>query len=118
MGTSDWRVRLAATAQEDYQDILQWTVDQFGLDQARTYADALAIALEDLCAGPEILCVKERSEIGPNLYTLHVARKGRKGRHFVMFQASQTQGGKFIDVLRILHDSMDLQRHLPADDLH
>lgn len=118
MGASDWRVRLAATAQEDYQDILQWTADQFGLDQARTYADTLAIALEDLCAGPGILGVKERSEIGPNLYTLHVARKGRKGRHFVMFQAAQTQGGNVIDVLRILHDSMDLQRHLPADDLH
>lgn len=118
MGTSIWHVQLGATAQEDYQDILQWTVDQFGLDHARTYADTLIIALEDLCAGPEILGVKERSEIGPNIYTLHVARKGRKGRHFVMFRVGHTQEGDVIDVLRILHDSMDLQRHLPADDLH
>ncbi len=117
MAASDWRVRLAATAQEDYQDILQWTVDQFGLDQARTYADTLATVLEDLCAGPEITGVKVRSEIGQNLYTLHVARKGRKGRHFVIFQAGHTQGDKIIDVLRILHNSMDLQRHLPSDDL-
>lgn len=118
MTASDWRVRLAAIAQEDYQDILQWTVDQFGLVQARTYADTLATALEDLCTGPDIIGVKARSEIGPNLYTLHVARKGRKGRHFVIFQAGHTQGENVIDVLRILHDSMDLKRHLAADDFH
>ncbi len=118
MGDGIWHVHLGATAQEDYQDILQWTVDQFGLDQARTYADTLSMALEDLCAGPEILGVRERGEIGQNIYTLHVARKGRKGRHFVMFRVGHTQEGHVIDVLRILHDSMDLQRHLPADDLH
>ena len=90
MGASDWHVRLAATAQDDYQVILQWTVDQFGLDQARTYADTLIVALEDLCAGPGILGVKARDEIGRNLYTLHVARKGRKGRHFVLFQGKRS----------------------------
>ncbi len=118
MATNGWRVRLAATALEDYQDILQWTVDQFGSEQARTYAETLSNALEDLCAGPSALGVKARGEIGPNLYTLHVARKGRKGRHFVMFQAGHVQGSAVIDVLRILHDSMDLARHLPTDDLH
>ena len=39
-----------------------------------------SLTLEDLCAGPGILGVKARSEIGPNIYTLHVARKRRKGR--------------------------------------
>ena len=35
-----------------------------------------------------------------------------------MFQIGHLQGSDVIDVLRISHDSMDLQRHLPADDLH
>lgn len=118
MAVSDWHVRIAARAQEDYQDILQWTVEQFGLDQARIYAEALADAMEDLCAGPGILGVKARSEIGPNLYTLHVARKGRKGRHFVLFHVGQSQESNVVDVLRILHDSMDMQRHMPPIDLH
>lgn len=118
MGDSRWRVRFTATAQEDYQDILQWTVAQFGLTQARAYAETVSAALEDLCVGPGILGVKARSEIGPNLYTLHVARNGRKGRHFVLFQTGPAQGDEVITVLRILHDSMDLQRHLPVDDLH
>ena len=118
MTTSSWHVRLASAAQEYYQDILQWTADKFGSEQARTYAETLSAAIEALCDGPEILGVKARSEIGPGLYTLHVARKGRKGRHFVMFQIGDLQGVEVIDVLRILHDSMDLQRHLPAGDLH
>ena len=118
MATKGWRVRLAATALEDYQDILQWTVDQFGSAQTLAYAETLSSALEDLCAGPGALGVKARGEIGPNLYTLHVARKGRKGRHFVMFQAGHVQGTAVIDVLRILHDSMDLAQHMPTDDLH
>ncbi|MDD2882209.1 MAG: type II toxin-antitoxin system RelE/ParE family toxin [Rhodoferax sp.] len=118
MTANSWHVRLASAAEEDYQDILQWTVDKFGLDQAHTYAETLSATIEDLCAGPEILGIKTRSEIGLGLYTLHVARKGRKGRHFLMFQVGHLQGVEVIDVLRILHDSMDLQRHLPAGDFH
>lgn len=118
MTASSWHVRLASATQEDYKDILEWTVDKFGLDQARTYAETLSAAIEDLCAGPEILGVKARSEIGPGLYTLHVSRKGRNGRHFVLFQIGHLQGVEVINVLRILHDSMDLQRHRPAGDFH
>jgi len=118
VGPSVWHVRLGATAQEDYQDVLRWTVEQFGIEQARTYAETLAVALEDLCAGPGILGVRARDEIRPNFYTLHVARKGRRGRHFVLFRTGQESGKNVIDVLRILHDSMDLHRQLPADDMH
>ena len=48
--------------------------------------------------------------------TLHVARKGRKGRHFVVFRVARDPDHDVIEVLRLLHDSMDLQRHLPAVD--
>jgi plasmid stabilization system protein ParE len=30
-----------------------------------------------------------------------------------MFRVGSIQGGNVIDVLRLLHDSMDLERHLP-----
>jgi toxin ParE1/3/4 len=36
---------------------------------------------------------------------------GRKGRHFVVFRMPD---GQTIDVIRLLHDSMDLAKHLPA----
>jgi len=39
---------------------------------------------------------------------------GRKGSHFVVFHAATKNT---IDVLRVLHESMDLARHLPPEDL-
>ena len=46
--------------------------------------------------------------------SLHVARMGRKGSHFVVFRVATENT---IDVLRVLHESMDLTRHLPPDNL-
>ena len=109
-----WTVRLAAAAEADYRHILQWTMDNFASAQARVYANTLPHALQALHAGPSIIGAKERSEIGNNIRTLHVARNGRKGRHIIMFRVSRFQGRNVIDVLRLLHDSMDLARHLPT----
>lgn len=108
-----WTVRLAAIAEADYQQILRWTVKNFGSAQARIYAKTLSSALTALIAGPEITGAKLRDDIGRNIRTLHVARNGHKGRHFVMFRVSTAQGQRVIDVLRLLHDSMGPQRHLP-----
>ena len=113
MGAVSWMVRLSAAAEVDYREILRWTVKNFGAAQARIYADTLASALQALSAGPAIIGVKQRPEIGSGLRTLHVARNGRKGRHFVMFRVGREQERKVIDVLRLLHDSMDLERHRP-----
>lgn len=113
MGGDFWTVRLSAAAGADFRQILRWTADNFGSARARAYADTLSSALKALCAGTSIIGVKERPEIGTNIWTLHVARSGRKGRHFVMFRVAGAQDSKAIDVLRLLHDSMDLERHLP-----
>ena len=115
-GARRWAVRLAAAAQTDYQDILPWTVAQFGPAQAKAYAATLAAALEAFADGPAISGARARDDIAKGLFTLHVARHGRKGRHFVMFRTGSEQGHAVIDVLRLLHDSMDLQRHLPPID--
>ncbi|MBS4096215.1 MAG: type II toxin-antitoxin system RelE/ParE family toxin [Sulfuricella sp.] len=111
-----WTVRLTAAAEADFRNILRWTLAQFGDVQASVYAETLSTALKELAVGPSIAGVKERPEIATGIFTLHVARKGRKGRHLVMFRIGHYQGRKVIDVLRLLHDSMDLQRHLPSPD--
>lgn len=113
MDAERWRVRLAAAAEADFRQIVRWTKDNFGSAQARTYADTLGSALKDLADGPSVPGVRDRPEIGTDIRTLHVARKGRKGRHFILFRVSQGGGQNFIDVLRLLHDSMELTRHLP-----
>ena len=116
MGGPSWTVRLSAAAEADYRQILRWTVENFGSAQARNYAGTLSSALKALSTGPGIIGVKERPEIGDNIRTLHVARNGRKGRHFVMFRVGSIDGRDVIDVLRLLDDNMDLERHLPPTE--
>jgi len=116
-GARRWTVRLTAAAEADFQEILRWTLAQFGEAQARVYAETLSAALKDLAAGPSVAGARERNDIAKGLSTLHVARKGRKGRHFVMFRIGHDQGTEgVIEVLRLLHDAMDLPRHLPPTD--
>ncbi len=109
--SSFWTIRLAIRAEQDFFEIVQWTADSFGPQQAAAYAETLSLAIGDLAKGPDILGAKRRDEIGNGILTLHVARQGRKGRHFVVFRISDATT---IDVLRLLHDSMDLARHLPT----
>ena len=74
-----------------------------------------ALALEALAKGPSLVDAKRRDEILKGLYSLRVARQGRKGRHFIMFRVAR-RGGDVIEVLRLLHDSMDLPRHFHSPD--
>lgn len=115
-GEITWSVRLAATAEADFDAIIAWTRDQFGDIQARAYAETLTLAVGALIEGPLLPGVRTRSDIGKQLFTLHVARNGRKGRHFVLFRADTDPNRRLIDVLRILHDSMDLARHVPDEE--
>jgi toxin ParE1/3/4 len=106
---SPWSVRLTVTAEADILEIIDWTMEQFGDRQAGVYADTLSAAITALTEGPDVAGVRERQEIGKGLYTLHVARSGRKGRHFVLFRVRA--GARQIEVLRLLHDAMDLKLH-------
>jgi toxin ParE1/3/4 len=108
-----WTVRLTKTAESDYQSIIVWTLKEFGDLQARIYADTLTAALVALTAGPTTVGAQERAEIGRGVFTLHVARDGHKGRHFVVFRVGARKQERHIEVLRLLHDAMDLRRHIP-----
>lgn len=107
-----WQLRLSQLAERDFFNILHWTTEHFGVRQARAYATILRNALKALALGPESLGCRARSEIGPDILSLHVARNGRNGRHFIVFRVHDDSS--VIEVLRILHDSMDVVRHLES----
>ncbi len=112
MTRRNWTVRLSDTAEADYDEILRWTTRRFGALQAASYGDLLAVALARLECGPTIAGARQRDEIGAGLRTLHV---GRRGRHIVLFRVG-SEPDRTIDVLRILHDAMDLARHVERED--
>ncbi len=109
--SSVWRVRLAEQAELDLLSITLWTVENFGAQQAEIYAQTLSLAIEALHDGPEVLGATARDDLGLGVRTLHAARQGRNGRHFVVFRTAPEQT---IEVLRLLNDSMDLARHLSS----
>lgn len=97
---------------------MRWTKDQFGEAQLRVYAQTLTAALEVLADGePTTIGAKARNEIVGGLFTLHVARRSRKGRHILLFRVGQDDARReAIEVLRVLHDAMELPRHLTPKD--
>jgi toxin ParE1/3/4 len=113
MAAVQWCPTLTPRANDDLFEIVAWTEEHFGSAQAEVYREVILAALRDLKDGPQLAGVRKRNEIRPGLLSLHVARRGRHGRHLVLFRIAPG-GEPMIEVLRILHDQMDLVRHLPA----
>jgi toxin ParE1/3/4 len=110
MAERRWRVRLGAAAELDFANILKWTTENFGVRQSRVYRNTLVQAIGELTDGPDVVGSRTRDEIVPGLRTLHVARHGRRGSHFLMYRIAPRGT---IEIVRILHDRMDIQRHIP-----
>ena len=111
MAKQRWRVRLGGAAELDFANIVKWTAEKFGARQSRIYRDTLVRAIRELADGPNVTGSRGRDEILPGLRTLHVARRGRRGSHILMYRAAPQST---IEIVRILHDRMDLQRQAPV----
>ena len=105
--TLNWSIQQTDQVEVDLINIYLWTADKFGSNQAEEYIDTVSSAIEALVIGPYLIGSKARNDIGPGIRLLHVKRKGKKGRHFVMFKAMDNQT---ILVIRLLHDSTKLSR--------
>ncbi|WP_407115726.1 hypothetical protein [Bradyrhizobium sp. LMG 9283] len=69
-------------------------------------------AIGELADGPNVAGSRARDEIMAGLRTLHIARRGRRGSHFLMCRVAPKST---IEIVRILHDRMD-RRHVPPPD--
>jgi toxin ParE1/3/4 len=107
----DWRVLVAGPAKSDFDTIVSWTLERFGSDQAAVYAETLTSALAALRSGPQTRGARRRDDIARGVFTLHVTRQGRRGRHLILFRVPRTDR-RVLEVLRLLHDAMDLARHV------
>lgn len=108
-----WAVRLSDAAEADFEGILLWTADRFGEKQARLYEDVLKSALATLREGPSTTGARPRPEIAKGLYSLHAGGGRNRARHIVLFRVD---GEARVEIVRILHDAMDLPRHFIGDD--
>ena len=96
MGKVDFRLK----AVEDLNDISDYTLETWGPEQEVRYLKALDRALDRLAESPETGRACDWLREG---YRKHLV-----GRHVVFYRL--TAGG--IEVVRVLHQSMDFERHL------
>ena len=120
--TSPRKVILAPAAEEDIAAILGWSAETFGDAASRRYAALIVQAIMDLAKQPTRAGVHERPEISVRLCSYHLAHsrvrirtveeRVASPRHFVMFRI---RGDGGLEIVRILHDSMDLARYVPKE---
>ena len=110
-------LRVAGRAARDIDEILERSEADFGAVAADRYRRLLDVALQLLKSDPARAGVRTDADLpsGVRLFHLRIARNrlaavDRVGRprHFLVFRIRPG----LIEVLRVLHDTMDLARHL------
>jgi toxin ParE1/3/4 len=115
-------VIIAPKARSDIASILSWTKENFGPQTLKRYGKLIATAFEQVAENPELAGSTQRPEIAEHCRTYHLffSRKsaGRAGdrirrpRHFLLYRVTESN---IVEIGRVLHDSMDLRAHLPAE---
>jgi toxin ParE1/3/4 len=115
-------LRLSSHAEDDIVSILAWSLDKFGAAACRRYEALLVTAFDTLCQNPERFGSTARPEFGDSVRTYHLsfsrdeARTAEgvvhRPRHLLAYRV---HGQTELEIVRILHDSMELERHLPVD---
>lgn len=116
------RYLLSPAAERDIEQILAWSHEQFGELARLRYEAPLVRAIRDLVDNPDRAGSCARPEIAESARTYHlrhsrdwltgVSGRVARPRHFLLYRKGT---GGCVEIGRILHDSMDLERHLPDD---
>lgn len=113
-----WRYRLSVAAQDDLVEIFAWTHAQFGVEARERYEALVIAALRDVAAEPERAGSAARPELGAGVRSWHLRLSRQRARtasgvvhrprHFLVYRP---EPGLLV-VGRVLHDAMELVRHL------
>ena len=112
-------ITVTAPAERDLRDIFLWSETEFGNSAAERYQALVERAMADLADNRLRPGSKKREGLQPGIYTYHLASsrenvsEGRvkSPRHFLGYRIVMDR----IEILRVLHDSRDLDRHVPRD---
>ena len=121
MAVDEVRAPVGEAAQADVINILAWTHEEFG-EVARVRCEALIVAaLRDVAAQPERPGSIARPELEAGVRSWHLklsrdraapaAEQVRRPRHFLVYRCESA----LLVVGRVLHDAMELERHLAPD---
>ena len=94
------KVKLSREARADLRDIYNYTYQTWGRAQADKYVEMIEKGCHLLVKHPTL--GKPQDEFFPGL------RKYPIGKHYIFYRAT----GKGIEVIRVLHQAMDISRHI------
>ena len=92
--------RLSLKAESDIRNIARYTIERFGVEQARTYRDSMIACFQSLAENPGIGRKADKIRDGYRRFN---------HRSHVIFYKSHEQD---ILIIRVLHNRMSSPRHL------
>ncbi len=110
------RYRFTHAAQADIVAILAWSHERFGAEARQRYEALIATAIRDAAARSNEIGVTARPELGDGVFSWHLAQSRSRSlrgtvhrpRHFLICRRDDA----LLGVGRVLHDAMELRRHL------
>jgi toxin ParE1/3/4 len=114
--------RLAEAAEADIVDLLAYTEREFGSSARRRYEALVGQAIRDVAADPLRPGCVARPELGAGICSYHLRNSRERARtsgglvgnprHLLLYRPIRPG---LIGIGRVLHDAMELERHLPRD---
>jgi len=104
MPTEPRRYQLSPLAENDLEDIWTYTLHGWSREQADKYHGDIIVAIEDLARGDRK--GRDARDIRPGYFKYAV------GRHLLFFRLTADS----LDVIRVLHQSMDLPARLRGEE--
>mgnify|MGYP001182389650 CR=1 FL=1 len=77
-------LRFSKPAVRDIEDVLGYTLAQFGEQKHEQYKWLIRQALLDIAADPNRPPARRRPELHPDARTFHISRRGMRARHFFL----------------------------------
>lgn len=116
------RYRLSEAAQSDIIGILGWTHTTFGAAARKRYEKLLVTALRDVARDPFRSGTSLRPEVADDVRSYHLRYSRERARsetglvkyprHLLLYRVLNPD---LVGIGRVLHDSMEIERHLPVD---
>ena len=95
---------LSAKAADDLDGIYEYTILNFGIEQAQAYLSGLQERFQILSEAPRL--GRSAEKLAPKL------RRYEYQSHVIFYVPE----GKGVHIVRILHESMDVARHLQTEE--
>jgi len=95
--------KLSSYAQKDFENMLTYTLETWGLRQFHTYHILIEKTLKEISEDPELAKSRSREELFP------LCRSYAFGKHVVFYRVKNDT----LEIVRILHERMDFSSQFP-----